>query len=71
MKIERNRAWRRFKSNMNNGKGMGSLQEWKSEKNWKHVYTRSSKLARAKQLGFEYPRKSLMVLINEGAFSNG
>ena len=29
-----------------------------SEKNWKHVYTRSAKIARARQLGFEYPRRS-------------
>ena len=28
------------------------------EKKWKHVYTRSNKLHRAKQLGFEYPRVS-------------
>ena len=28
------------------------------EKKWKHVYTRSRKLHRAKQLGFEYPRVS-------------
>ena len=28
------------------------------EKKWKHIYTRSNKLHRAKQLGFEYPRMS-------------
>jgi len=28
------------------------------EKKWKHLYTRSNKLHRAKQLGFEYPRMS-------------
>lgn len=27
-------------------------------KNWKHMYMRSEKLKRAKQLGFEYPRIS-------------
>lgn len=31
---------------------------WPLEKNWKHVYSRSSKLHRAKQLGFEYPKLS-------------
>ena len=31
--------------------------ERKREKNWKHLYLRSAKLARAKQLGIEYPRK--------------
>lgn len=29
--------------------------EPKREKNWKHLYLRSAKLARAKQLGVEYP----------------
>ncbi len=29
--------------------------EFKREKNWKHLYLRSAKLARAKQLGLEYP----------------
>ncbi len=33
-------------------------QDWPREKNWKHVYTRSEKLHRAKQLGFKYPRES-------------
>ncbi len=33
--------------------------DWPKEKNWKLVYTRSAKLARAKQLGFEYPKKRL------------
>ena len=27
------------------------------EKNWKHVYTSSAKVKRARQLGFDYPRK--------------
>ncbi len=31
-------------------------REWKREKNWKHLYLRSAKLARSKQLGIEYPR---------------
>ncbi len=29
---------------------------WNREKNWKQMYLRSEKLARAKQLGIEYPR---------------
>lgn len=32
--------------------------EGKREKNWKDLYIRSNKLARAKQLGFDYPRTS-------------
>lgn len=35
------------------------------EKNWKHLYLRSNKLARARQLGFDYPRKSTREVINE------
>jgi predicted protein tyrosine phosphatase len=37
---------------------------WPREKNWKHVYTRSNKLHRAKQLGFEYPRVSEAELLD-------
>lgn len=38
---------------------------WPREKNWKHVYTRSEKLRRAKQLGFEYPCVTEAEMINE------
>ncbi len=38
---------------------MGTETSWKPEKKWKMVYLRSEKLARAKQLGFEYPRKNI------------
>jgi len=31
-------------------------RESQREKNWKHLYLRSEKLARARQLGIEYPR---------------
>jgi len=34
--------------------------EWPREKKWRHLYTRSVKVRRAQQLGFEYPR------LNEG-----
>lgn len=30
--------------------------DWPREKRWKDMYIRSTKLARAKQLGFDYPR---------------
>ena len=36
---------------------MGSDELWKPEKKWKRMYLRREKLARAKQLGIEYPRK--------------
>ena len=34
---------------------MTSKDDWPREKRWKDMYTRGEKLARAKQLGFEYP----------------
>lgn len=36
--------------------------EWKREKNWKNLYLRSEKPARARQLGFDYPRFQNMLL---------
>lgn len=38
--------------------------EWKKEKKWRNVYTRSEKLRRARQLGMEYPRKSQREIID-------
>ncbi|WP_020558577.1 hypothetical protein [Thiofilum flexile] len=64
MSNERDRAWRRFKNWVNNGRGMGTEERWKPEKNWKMLYVRSEKQARAKQLGFEYPRKSSRQLLD-------
>ncbi len=34
---------------------MSRKDDWPREKNWKQVHTRSEKLGRAKQLGFDYP----------------
>ena len=34
---------------------------WPAEKYWKHLYLRSEKLIRARQLGFPYPRRAEMV----------
>jgi predicted protein tyrosine phosphatase len=39
--------------------------EFKREKNWKQLYTRSVKLARAEQLGIEYPRVTDAQLTQE------
>jgi len=65
MSIKRNRAWRRFKNTIKSGKGVGRIDQLKPEKNWKLIYTRSCKLARAKQLGFDYPRKSQRELFDK------
>lgn len=70
MAIQRSRAWRRFVNELNRGKGMGSKEIWKPEKNWKMLYMRSEKLSRAKQLCFEYPRKSYRQLIEKELNSN-
>lgn len=43
----------------------------KREKNWKVLYTRSTKLARAKQLGTEYPRVSDAELRKSAASETG
>lgn len=40
---------------------MSGKDDWPKEKRWKDVYTRSAKLSRAKQLGFEYPRKAIVT----------
>ena len=45
--------------------------DFKREKNWKHLYLRSVKLARAKQLGFDYPRQTEAELAAEAAQSEG
>jgi len=70
MSGKRSRAWRRFKSKLNESKGMGSEDKWKPEKKWKLVYLRSEKLARAKQLGFEYPRKTSRQLLDSESTKN-
>ncbi len=64
MANERGRAWRRFYDRVKNGNGMGTDELWKPEKNWKMLYLRSEKLSRARQLGFDYPRKSGRQLLD-------
>lgn len=65
MNNERTRAWRRFKNKLNKSNGMGCDKMFKPEKKWKLVYLRSEKLSRAKQLGFEYPRRKIEELAYE------
>ena len=45
-------------------------RESQREKNWKHLYLRSDKLARAKQLGFDYPRITEAELIGQESAHN-
>ena len=44
---------------------MGSKEKYKAEKKWKLMYTRSEKIHRAKQLGFEYPVKNMREILLE------
>lgn len=44
---------------------MSTKDDWPKEKNWKHLYTRSVKLARAQQLGFDYPRITEKQLVQQ------
>jgi hypothetical protein len=40
------------------------IEKSKREKNWKLMGVRSCKLARAKQLGFEYPTRSIRQILD-------
>jgi predicted protein tyrosine phosphatase len=44
---------------------MGNKDDWPREKRWKDMYIRSTKVVRAKQLGFDYPRTTERQLIQE------
>lgn len=48
---------------------MTSKDDLPREKRWKNLYTRSVKLARAQQLGFDYPRTTERQLIQEEAMA--
>ena len=61
---DRNRSWRRYQFCLKKGRGMGSGERFKPVKKWKHMYLRSEKLNRARQLGFDYPRKNGRALID-------
>ncbi|EOW2136968.1 hypothetical protein N5C16_05575 [Stenotrophomonas sp. GD03908] len=55
MESARNRAWRRSQARNRGGDRATTAYSYKPEKNWKLLYTRDAKLARARQLGFTYP----------------
>ena len=46
---------------------MSGKDNWPREKRWKDLYTRSDKVARADQLGFDYPRISENQLVRDAA----
>ena len=63
----RNKAWRKFKAKVKFKKNSEIREKhWIAEKNWKLMYTRGEKLCRAKQLGIDYPKKTVrQTLDNE------
>ena len=67
MDIVRNKAWRKFKAKVKSRKNDEILEkQWIAEKSWKLMYTRGEKLRRAKQLGIDYPKKTIrQTLDNE------
>ncbi len=57
--LHRNRAWRRKLFFIYRTRELKYPPvRWKSEKKWKYLWSRKSKLIRAQQLGMEYPRIS-------------
>ncbi|WP_444939833.1 hypothetical protein ACJJI3_11790 [Microbulbifer sp. ZKSA004] len=61
----RSRAARRSKTKAKPHKNSARTEKpWISEKNWKLMYTRSEKLRRAKQLGIEYPKRTMLQILN-------
>ena len=53
---QRGRAWRRKQKYLYRGRNCShTLDIYKPEKKWKNLYSRSLKLARARQLKIEYP----------------
>lgn len=61
------KSWRIHQKELNIGKGMGTKDEYKPEKNWKLMYLREEKLSRARQLGFSYPRRSVRQILDSEA----
>ncbi|MHC1653929.1 hypothetical protein ACODUL_11660 [Stenotrophomonas maltophilia] len=55
MESARNRAWRRSQARNRGGDRATTVYSYKPEKNWKLLFSRDAKLARARQLGFTYP----------------
>lgn len=57
METKRTRDWLKAQKQRNKSRDIRkTLLNFRGEKNWKMLYTRSDKLLRAAQLGLEYPR---------------
>ncbi|MDR2062985.1 MAG: hypothetical protein LBQ29_16495 [Acinetobacter sp.] len=67
---QRNRAWRRKQKFLFRGRDCRHTSFcWRPTKQWKYLYTRQDKLARARQLGIEYPRISKAKFLREAHFN--
>ncbi|MDH0564338.1 hypothetical protein [Acinetobacter courvalinii] len=67
---QRNRAWRRKQKFLFRGRDCRHTSlYWRATKQWKYLYTRQDKLARARQLGIEYPRISKAKFLREAHFN--
>lgn len=57
----------RVKNNRTKSKNLNAMDDncYKPPKKWKHVYLRSEKMRRAKQLGFEYPIRSTRQMLDD------
>ncbi|AXI61350.1 hypothetical protein DLD99_12980 [Pseudomonas kribbensis] len=63
--MNRTRAWRRNQARKHGSDKAVRPQTFKPEKNWKLMYIRSTKLARARQLGMSYPILSTRQLLDQ------
>lgn len=61
--MQRTRAWRRSQADQHGKANAVQPRTPKPEKNWKLMYIRSAKLARARQLGLIYPIRSTRQLL--------
>lgn len=67
MEQSRTRAWRLSQKQRNQSRDVHTaLLRFRGEKQWKMLYLRSCKLARAAQLGMTYPRITNKQLAREG-----
>lgn len=65
MSNTRDRAWRRFKKHVKAQQPILQTRDFHIEKNWKLMYQRPKKRYRAKQLGFEYPIRSIRQQLDQ------
>jgi len=63
--MDRTRAWRRHQARKRDTGKVADPLKFKPQKNWKLMYTRADKLARARQLGMSYPIRTTRQLLDQ------